>query len=41
MGPIADEAHVVREECIELDPEEPDVKELMVCYDMICDDGTE
>ena len=33
MGPIADESHVVREDCTTPDPEEPDVKELMASYD--------
>ena len=39
LGPIADESHVVREECTTPDPEEPDVKELMAAYDMVYDDG--
>ena len=41
LGPIADEAHVVREDCTTPDPEEPDVKELMASYDMVYDDSME
>lgn len=41
LGPIADESHVVREDCTVPDPEEPDVKELMASYDMAYDDSME
>lgn len=38
-GPIADESHVIREDCSTPDPEEPDVKELMASYDVVYDDS--
>ena len=39
LGPIADESHVIREDCSTADPEEPDVKELMASYDVVYDDS--
>ena len=37
LGPIADEGHIVREDCTVPDPEKPDVKELMSAYNVIYD----
>lgn len=41
LGPIADESHVVREDCTTPDPKKPDVKELMASYDVGYDSSME
>ena len=41
LGPIADESHVVREECTTTNPEEPNIKELMAFYDVVYDNSME
>ncbi|MCI6004665.1 MAG: hypothetical protein MRZ60_03330, partial [Blautia sp.] len=37
LGPVADESHVIKEDCTVLDPEKPDVIELMSPYDATYD----
>ena len=37
LGPVADESHVIKEDCTVLDPEIPDVIELMSPYDATYD----
>lgn len=37
LGPVADESHVIKEDCTVLDPEKPDVIELMSPYDVTYD----
>lgn len=41
LGPIADESHVVREDCTAPDPEQPDITGLMTSYDVIFDSSME
>ena len=41
LCPIADESHVVREECTTTNPEEPNIKELMAFYDVVYDNSME
>lgn len=41
LGPIADESHVIREDCATTNPEEPDIKELMASYGVVYDDSME
>ncbi len=41
LGPIADEEHIIREDCTVPDPEKPDVKELMAAFDVTCDSSME
>ncbi|MGN0355439.1 MAG: leucine-rich repeat domain-containing protein [Muricoprocola sp.] len=40
LGPVEDEAHLIREDCTEPDPEMPDVIELMSAYDVTYDSST-